>query len=81
MWQTPAGMGDFRAVPMAETVTQLMFIASDPEHRGESLCVDVQRRSLLSFLERTIRAVKPGRESKHMDMDRIVAALLGSNTR
>ena len=81
MWQTPAGMGDFRAVPMAETITQLMFTASDPEYRGESLFVDVQRRSLLSFLERTMRAVKPGRESKYMDMDRVVAALLGSNTR
>jgi hypothetical protein len=81
MWETPAGMGDFRAIPMAETVTQLVFIASDPEHNGESLYVDVQRLSLLSFLERTMRLVKPGRESKHMGMDQLVAALLGSDTR
>jgi sporulation and cell division protein SsgA len=77
-WQTPAGMGDFRATPMGDDTTQLVFIASDPEYRGEVLYVDVQRKSLLEFLDRTARLVRPGQESKHIDMDRLIAALLGS---
>jgi hypothetical protein len=81
MWRTPAGMGDFRAAPMTEDTTQLVFVASDPEYRGEALYVDVQRGSLLEFLDRTVRLVRPGRESEYMDMDRLIASLLDGSTR
>jgi hypothetical protein len=72
-------MGDFRAAPMGEAVTQLIIANSDPDGDRGAMHIDVARKELLQFLERTMRLVKPGRESTHIDMDQIVTALLGSN--
>ena len=79
MWETPAGMGDFRATPMGESATQLVITDSNPAYRGESMHIDVARKELLRFLERTMRLVKPGRESAHIDMDNVITALLSSS--
>lgn len=78
IWQTPAGMCDFMAVPMSDRTIQLVIRGSGCQ-QGESLHVDVARADLLRFLERTLRAVKAGRESKYMDMDSVVDALLANS--
>lgn len=75
-WQTPAGMGDFRAVPMADHTTQLVFYGSHPDGRAEALHVDVKRKSLLEFLRKTMAVVKPGDESRHMDVDAMLAKFM-----
>lgn len=77
VWRTPAGMGDFRAVPMGNDTVQLVFQGSDPDNRDESLHIDVDRKSLMGHLKRTMRAVPPGTESQHVDIDRALAALVG----
>lgn len=76
LWQTPAGMGDFRVAPMGDGTTQLVFCGSTPEDRGESIYVDVKRKDLLGFLQKTLLVVKPGGESQHLDMDALLAALM-----
>lgn len=74
IWQTPAGACDFAAVPMSDTVVQLRLYGSRAED-PQALYVDVQRVDLLRFLERTLRAVKPGRESQLINMDSVIDAL------
>lgn len=82
IWETPAGLCDFWAVPMGEATTQLVFVATATDHRGEDLHVDVPRKGLLEFLGRTMRAVKLGHESRYLDIsDGVLAAFMSGSDR
>ncbi len=82
IWHTPTVLGDFQVVPMARGVIQLVFTSVNPHSREpESIYVDVQAEELAGFMARTVRAVKPGDESGHVDMDLVVSELLSSDSR
>ncbi|MEP9383545.1 SsgA family sporulation/cell division regulator [Nocardioides sp. KR10-350] len=72
----PAGEGDVKVYPSiderARAVTMLDF--SSPDGR---LVAEANSREIQGFLAKTFAAVPVGAESKHLDLDGLIAALLG----
>ena len=75
----PAGEGDVKVYPSiderARAVTILDF--SSPDGR---LVAEASSREIQGFLAKTFAAVPVGTESRHLDLDGLVAALLGSGS-
>lgn len=73
----PAGDGDVRVYPSidenARAVAVLDFCSPDGR-----LVAQADTHTIQSFLTRTFAAVPVGTESRHLDLDALVTALLGS---
>jgi sporulation and cell division protein SsgA len=84
LWQTPTGLMDFLVIPMGDATTQLVFRANERDCFGQlvdhHLHIDLPRKELLQFVAQILRAVPPGTESSHLDIDRHLNALLGRTT-
>ena len=76
----PAGQGDLRAWPSIDeagrSVVVLEFCSPDGRLAAQAHVDEVQR-----FLTRTLAAVPAGTEGDHLDLDALVADLLGSAPR
>jgi len=74
---SPCGDGDVKVYPSidedANAVTILDFCSPDGR-----LVAQTDSLALQSFLSRTFELVPVGAESKHIDLDQLIAALLGT---
>jgi hypothetical protein len=73
----PAGDGDVHVWPCLDSDGHAVVIIELCSPDGEAL-VQAKTGDLSSFVERMCRAVAPGTESNHLDVDAAITALLAS---
>lgn len=73
----PAGEGDVKVYPSIDEEARAVAVLdfSSPDGR---LVATVSSREVQTFLAKTFAAVPVGSESRHLDLDGLVAELLGS---
>jgi hypothetical protein len=74
----PCGDGDVKIVPSIEEDGRPVAILDFCSPDGR-LVAEADASALQDFLQHTFELVPVGAESKHIDMDRLIAALLGED--
>jgi Streptomyces sporulation and cell division protein, SsgA len=73
----PCGDGDVHVWPCLDSDGHAVVIIELCSPDGEAL-VQARTGALRSFVDRTTRAVEPGSESEHIDVDAAIVAILGT---
>ena len=74
----PSGDGDVHVWPCLDSEGNAVVIIELCSPDGEAL-VQARTGDLALFVERMSKAVEPGRESEHLDVDATIAAILASD--